>query len=61
MDLVFFVRHKKGSVERVVDFPRFGEAELVRDRGQDFDYREGSFTFGGEFGVSDGAFEISGF
>ena len=61
MDLVFFVRRKKGSMERVVDLPCFGESELVGDGGEDFDNCEGSFTFGGKFGVCDGAFEISGF
>ena len=44
-----------------MDFPRFGEAELIRDGREDFDDREGSFTFGGELGVCDGSFEISGF
>ena len=61
MDLVFSVGRKKGSVERVMNFPRFWEAELIRDGREDFDYREGSFSFGGEFWVCDGSFEISGF
>ena len=61
MDLVFFVRRKKGGVERVMDFPHFGESELVCDGGEDFDDREESFTFGGEFWVCDGSLEISGF
>ena len=34
---------------------------MIRDGGEDFDNREGSFTFGGELGVCDGAFEVSGF
>ena len=61
MDLVFLVRRKKGGVERVMDFPRFGETELISDGREDFDEREGSFTFGGELGVCDRAFKISGF
>ena len=61
MDLVFLVRRKKRSVERGMDLPRFGESELVGDGGEDFDDREGSFSFGGELGVCDGAFEVSGF
>ena len=44
-----------------MDFPHFGESELVCDGGEDFDNREGSFTFGGELGVCNGAFEVSGF
>ena len=44
-----------------MDLPRFGEAQLICDGGEDFDNREGSFMFGGELGVCDGAFEISGF
>ena len=44
-----------------MDFPHFGETELVSDRGEDFDYREGSFTFGSEFWIGDGTFKISGF
>ena len=43
-----------------MDLPRFGEAELVCDGREDFDNREGSFTFGGELGVCDGSFEVSG-
>ena len=61
MDLIFSVRRKKGSMERVVDFPCFRESELVGDGGEDFDNREGSFTFWGELWVGDGSFEISGF
>ena len=61
MDLVFFVRHKKGSVECVMDFPRFEETELVSDRGEDLDDREGSFMFWGELGVGNGALEVPGF
>ena len=44
----------------MVDFPRFGETELVRDRGEDFDDCEGSFTFRSELGIGDGAFEVFG-
>ena len=44
-----------------MDLPRFRESELIGDGGKDFDNREGSFTFRGEFGVGNGAFEISGF
>ena len=61
MDLVFSVRRKKGSVERVVDLPCFGESELICDRGEDFDDCEGSFMLWSELGVGNGAFEISGF
>ena len=43
-----------------MDFPRFGEAELICDGGEDFDDCEGSFSFGGELGVGDGPFKISG-
>ena len=45
----------------MMNLPRFGESELVRDGGEYFDDREGSFTFRGEFRVCDGAFEIPGF
>ena len=48
-------------MKRVMDLPRFGESELVCDGREDFDDREGSFTFGGEFRVGDGAFEVPGF
>ena len=48
-------------MKRVMDLPRFGEAKLVRDRGQDFNDCEGSFTFRSELWVGDGAFEVSGF
>ena len=61
MDLVLFVRHKKGGVERVMDFPHFGESELVCDGGENFDNCEGSFTFGGELWVSNRAFQIPSF
>ena len=61
MDFVFSVGRKKRSVERVVDFPCFGESELICDQGEDFDDCEGSFTFGGELGVCDRTLEISGF
>ena len=61
MDFVFFVQHKKGSMECVMDLPCLGEVELIHDGQEDFDYREGSFTFWGKFGVGDGAFEVSGF
>ena len=44
-----------------MDFPCFGEMELIHDGGEDFDNREGSFSFGGEFWVGDGTFEVSGF
>ena len=45
----------------MMDLPRFGEAKLVCDRGQDFNDCEGSFTFRGELWVGDGVFEVSGF
>ena len=60
MDLIFSVGYKKGSVERVMDLPHFGEAELICDRGEDFDDREGSFTFWGELWVGDRSFEVPG-
>ena len=44
-----------------MDLPRLGELELVSDGGEDFDDREGSFTFRGELGVCDGSLEISDF
>ena len=59
MDLVFSVRRKKGSMERVVDFPRFGEAELIRNGRKDFDDCEWSFSFWGELRVGNGPFEVS--
>ena len=43
-------------MKRVVDTPRFGESELVYDRGEDLGNGEGTFAFWGEFRVSDGAF-----
>ena len=61
MDFIFFVWCKKGSMEHVMDLPHFGEAELVCDGGEDFDDHEGSFMFGGEFGVCNGVFEVPGF
>ena len=61
MDFVFLIRCEKRSMECVMDFPHFGEAELVCDRGENLDYHKRSFTFWGEFGVGDGAFKISGF
>ena len=61
MDLVFSVRRKKGSMERVMDLPRFGEAELIGDGGEGLDNCEGSFSFQGELQVCDGSLEISGF
>jgi len=48
-------------MKRVVDMPRFGELELVDDGGEDFGDGEGTFTFWGEFWVSDRAFQIPGF
>ena len=33
MDVVFFVRGEKKSMECVMDFPHFGEVELVCDGG----------------------------
>ena len=48
-------------MECVMNFPSFGEAELVGDQGENFDSCEGSFMFRGELGVGDGAFEVSGF
>ena len=61
MDLIFLVGSKKGGMEHVMNLPCFGEAELVRDRREDFDDCEGSFTFGGELWICNGAFEVSGF
>ena len=45
MDFVFSVGRKKESMECVMDFPRFGETELVCDRGENLDDCEGSFMF----------------
>ena len=61
MDFIFFVRSEKRSMEHVVNLPCFGETQLVGDQGQDLDNCEGSFIFWGEFWVSNGAFEVSGF
>ena len=61
MDLVFSVRCKKGSMECVVNLPRFGEVELIYDGREDLDDCEGSFSFGGKLWVGDRVFEISGF
>ena len=61
MDLVFLVRCKKGSMECRMDLPCFGEAELIRDQGKEFNYCEGSFTFWSEFWIGDGAFQVPGF
>ena len=61
MDLVFSVRHKKGSMECVMDFPCFGEVELECNGGENFDNHEGSFLFWSKFGVGDGVFEVPGF
>ena len=33
MDIIIMVEHKKGSMEHVMDFPHFEEAELVDDQG----------------------------
>ena len=49
MDLVFFVRHKEGSMKHGMDLPRSGEVELVHDGREDFYDCEGSFTFWGEY------------
>ena len=44
-----------------MNLPRFRESESIGDGREDFDDCEGSFSFRGEFGVGDGAFEVSGF
>ena len=61
MDLIFLVRHKKRSVEHVMNLPHLWEAELICDGGEDLDNGEGSFSFEGQLGVGNGAFEVSGF
>jgi hypothetical protein len=33
VDLILTIRGEKGSVEYIVDFPSFGESELVDNRG----------------------------
>ena len=43
-----------------MDFPHFGEAELVCNWRQDFDDGEGSFLFQGELWVGNRSFEIPG-
>ena len=48
MDFIFFVRGEKRSMECVMVLPCFGETELIGHWGENFDYHEGSFTFGGE-------------
>ena len=61
MDRVLMVGHKKGGVEHVMDFPHFGEAELIHDQKEDFDDCEGLFLLEGEYGIGNGPFEVSGF
>ena len=48
-------------MECMMDLLRFWEAQLIGDGGEDLDNCEGSFMFQGEFGIGNGAFEISGF
>ena len=43
-------------MEHVVDTPRFRKSELVDDGGEDFSDGEGTFTFWGEFRISNRAF-----
>ena len=61
MDLIFLVRHKERSMEHVIDLPCFGEAELIHDWREDFNYHEGPFTFWGELRVNNEASKISDF
>ena len=44
----------------MVDFPCFGEAQLIGDGGEDLDNCKRSFTFRGELWVCDRMLEISG-
>ena len=48
-------------MEHVMDLPHLGEVELVCNGGDNFDYREGSFSFWSKLRVGDGTFEVSGF
>ena len=52
---------EKGDMESGVDFPHFGEAELVCDWRQDFDDCERFLSFWCELWVCDRSFEVSGF
>ena len=61
MGLVFSVRCKKEGVEHLVNLPCLREAELICDRRENLDYREGSFSFESELGVDNRAFKVSGF
>ena len=61
MDLIFTVGCEKRGIECGVDLPCLWKAELVRDRGEDLDDREGSLMLGGELWVGDGMFEVSSF
>ena len=55
MDLIFLIRHKKRSIECVMDLSCFGETKLVGDQRENFDDSEGSFLFWAEFGVGNGS------
>ena len=59
VDFIFMIRGQKGSVERVVNFPRVWESEFIGDRGEYFRDGEWSFPFSSEFGIWKGAFEIA--
>ena len=48
-------------MERVVNFPRLWESEFVGDGGKYFCDGEWSFSFGSEFGIQKGSFEVSSF
>ena len=56
MSRVLTIEHKKGGMECVMNFPHFGELELVSDQGEDLDNGEGSFSFGCELQVGDRMF-----
>ena len=43
-----------------MDLPRFEEAELICDGGEDLDNCEGSLSLQGKLWVGNGAFEVSG-
>ena len=61
MDVIFFIRGEKRSVEHVMDLPHFGEAELIHDWREDFDDSEESFLFESKLWICDRSFEVSGF
>ena len=52
MDLVFLIGCEKGSVERVMDLPCFGEVELIGDGERTLMIVKGPSHFGVNFGLA---------